>query len=168
MKIAIISDIHDNLENLRKFLSWAAKDKPDGLICCGDITNSESLEVLASGFGGKIYLAKGNIELYEEEELENYKQIEYFGKIGNLKIDGHRVGFCHEPYLIDRILESDDWDIIFYGHTHRPWIEDREGVKLVNPGTLGGVFAKATFAVWDTKSGSLELKILEDLKIDYC
>jgi len=52
-------------------------------------------------------------------------------------------------------------DIIFYGHTHKPWIEEKNGVKLVNSGTLGGVFQKATFAVWDTDQDEPELKIID-------
>jgi len=35
---------------------------------------------------------------------------------------------------------------------------------LANPGTLAGMFSKATFAVYDTSTNNLELKILERLK----
>ncbi len=57
-----------------------------------------------------------------------------------------------------------DLDIIFYGHTHKPWIEEQNQIKIVNPGTLGGVFQKATFALYDTGDRKLELKILETIK----
>ena len=36
-------------------------------------------------------------------------------------------------------------------------------VILANPGTLGGMFQKASFAVYDTGAKNLELKILETL-----
>jgi predicted phosphodiesterase len=54
-------------------------------------------------------------------------------------------------------------DIIFYGHTHKPWIEIKNGIQIVNPGTLGGVFTPATFAVWDTDKREPELKLLASL-----
>jgi predicted phosphodiesterase len=35
---------------------------------------------------------------------------------------------------------------------------------LVNPGNLAGMFYKATFAIYETKTDKLELKILETLR----
>lgn len=163
MKIGIISDIHDNLINLEKCLSWCDKEKIGQLICLGDLTNSESLEFLAANFTSTIHLVRGNIELYEESELEKYKNIKYYGKYGVAEIDSKTVGICHEPYVVDRIISQGKCDIIFYGHTHKPWFSEKEEIKLVNPGTLGGMFNKATFAVWNTEKDEPELKILEEL-----
>lgn len=161
MKLAVISDIHDNLANLEKCLNWCEKEKIKYLICCGDITNSETLNFLGKKFSGQIYLAQGNIEIYNSETVRKYKNVIYLGKSGKISMNGKTVGVCHEPYQVDRLLAEDNFDIIFYGHTHEPWISERSGTKLVNVGTLGGVFQKATFAVWDTESDNLELKILE-------
>ncbi len=168
MKIVIISDVHDNLVNLEKCLNWCKNEKIKHLICCGDITNSETLKFLAEKFIGEIYLVKGNIEIYDEEDLKKYKNIQYFGKIGRFKINNTTIGICHEPYLIDKILEKDSCEIIFYGHTHKPWssyakASDGKKTLTVNPGALGGMFMKSTFAVYDTKSKVMELKILESL-----
>jgi len=82
------------------------------------------------------------------------------------EIGGKKVGVCHEPFLVKEVLAKGDCDIIFYGHTHKPWIEIKDGIQIVNPGTLGGVFTPATFAVWDTGSGQLELKLLGKLSVD--
>lgn len=164
MKIAIIADIHDNLINLEKCLSWLKQEKISQLICLGDLTNSETLKVLAKNFLGPIYLIRGNIEIYSEDELKKYKQIKYWGRIGQMDIENKKIGFCHEPYLIDEVLQLGKFVIIFYGHTHKPWISEKDGIKIVNPGTLGGVFQKATFAFWDTNKDEPELKILEALR----
>jgi predicted phosphodiesterase len=80
-----------------------------------------------------------------------------------VNIEGKKVGVCHEPYLMDNFLDSDKLDYIFYGHTHKPWSEKRNSTFIFNPGTLGGVFQKATFAVWDTSSNKVELKLLEKI-----
>ena len=37
MKIAIISDTHDNVPNLEKFLAWAKENKIEQIIHCGDL-----------------------------------------------------------------------------------------------------------------------------------
>jgi hypothetical protein len=165
MKIAIISDIHDNLANLKIFLIWAKKESVEKIICCGDVTNSDSVDFLAKSFGGEIILAQGNMEVYDDSILSNYLSVNYLGRSGVAEVDGIIIGVCHEPGYIPKVLERNKAvKIIFYGHTHKPWLETKDGVSLVNPGTLGGVFQKASFAVWDTKTGGLELKLLELIK----
>ena len=178
MRIAIISDIHDNLVNLEKCLTWCVNNNIEYLICCGDVTNSETLEFLAHfnksvGNQWYIYLVKGNMEIFEDKEVEKYKNVKFLGRVGRFNLEGKNIGLCHEPFLIKKVKELGKCDIIFYGHTHKPWLsfakatESKENIesdtKLINPGTLGGVFQKATFAVWDSGSGELELKILEIL-----
>jgi predicted phosphodiesterase len=66
--------------------------------------------------------------------------------------------------MISKVLGENGVMIVFYGHTHEPWIEERRGVKVINPGTLGGVFANATFAVWDTEKKDIKLMILDLIK----
>ena len=58
---------------------------------------------------------------------------------------------------------SGRYDYVFYGHNHTPWEEKIGNTVVANPGTLAGMFQKATFAVLDTKNKKLELKILEIL-----
>ena len=158
---AIISDIHDNLVNLKKCLDWCNEQKFTDLICCGDVTNSETLEFLAHGFPNTIHLVKGNVEIYREEEIELYDNIKYYGQIGKIQTGKQIIGICHEPYLIDKMLEADIYDIIFYGHTHKPWESTKDNTELVNPGTLSGMFQKATFAV--ANQNGIQLKILEQI-----
>lgn len=161
MKIVIISDIHDNLVNLKKCLNWSAKNNVKEIICCGDVTNSETLNFLSKNFIGIINLVKGNMEIYDEKEICQYNNIKYYGRVGRIKISNQNIGLCHEPFLIEKVLKLGKCIIVFYGHTHKPFIEEKNKVKLINSGTLGGVFTKATFAIWDSKNGSIELKLLE-------
>ncbi|KKS34197.1 MAG: Phosphoesterase, MJ0936 family [Parcubacteria group bacterium GW2011_GWC2_42_12] len=160
MKFLIISDIHDNLVNLEKCLNWGRGQAIDNAICPGDVVNSQTLAYLAKNFK-TIYLVRGNLEIYEANEVKRYNNIKYLGRFGVTEIDGKSVGLCHEPWYIKNVLAIKPCQIVFYGHTHDPWIEEKDGLITANPGTLGGVFTKASFAVWDSASGELELKILE-------
>jgi len=193
MKIVIISDIHDNLPNLKKCLAWCAENKIEKIICAGDVTNSETLQTLSENFSGEIFLIRGNGEIFSEEEIAIYKNITYGGCFAIFEIGGKNVGVCHEPFFKKEFLgvnsslktcqsagrgsvdaprvrpasnEAEGGvpvDIIFCGHTHKPWIEIKNGIQIINPGTLGGVFTPATFAVWDTDKREPELKLLASL-----
>lgn len=162
MKFLVISDIHDNLVNLEKCLNWGRGQGITDAICCGDVVNAETLAYLAKNFK-IIYLVRGNLEIYDELEIKKYKNINYLGRFGVFELDNRVIGLCHEPWFIKKVLELKKCEIIFYGHTHKPWLEEKDGLITANPGTLGGVFNKASFAVYDSLSGSLELKILEML-----
>ncbi|MFH1325889.1 MAG: metallophosphoesterase [Candidatus Falkowbacteria bacterium] len=163
MKIAIISDTHDNIPNLEKALAWMKQNNIKQLICCGDVCNSETLKYLAESFKNKIHLVYGNMELYEQNEAKQYDNINFLGRYGIVSINNKQIGICHEPWFVDKILEQDKYDIIFYGHTHKPWDEMVKKIRMLNPGTLAGMFYKATFAVWDTENNNFELKVLEEM-----
>jgi hypothetical protein len=162
MLILIISDIHDNRPNLIKCLGWAKKAGVEKIICTGDVTNGDTLEFLANNFLGEIFLIRGNMDLYDENEVGHYLNIKYLGRYGITEVGNHKIGLCHEPFFIDSVRKLDqNLEIIFYGHTHKPWLNDVEGQLEVNPGTLSGTFQKATFATWETDNKKIELKVLE-------
>jgi len=161
MKVAIVSDIHDNLVNLKKCLDVCKTERVGQMICCGDVTNAETLNFLSKNFKDTIHLVRGNAEIFKDKEAEEIKNIIYYGRIGNFEISGKNVGLCHEPFLFDKVLEKGKCEIVFYGHTHKPWIETKKNVRFLNPGTVGAVFQKATFSIWDIEKGQIDLKILD-------
>ena len=167
MIIAVIADIHDNLANLEKCLTWCNQNKVANIICCGDITNVETITYLAKNFLGEIFVVTGNAEIYEEKDITKLTNINYGGDISINEIGGLNIGLCHQPEKIKKIEELTplDLDFIFYGHTHRPDLKKDGNTTIANPGTLAGIFTPATFAILNTENKNLELKLLADLKI---
>lgn len=164
MKIAIISDIHDNITNLKRFLLYAEKQGIEKCLCCGDLTSLDTAHRLIAAFKSLV-IVRGNVELFESKAFENIENVRYFSDFGRVRLGGFVVGICHEPYKINKILESGKADMVCYGHTHKPWIEKRGETTVVNPGTLGGVFQRATFAEWEPDQGKLDLKLLSKIAI---
>ena len=152
MKIAILSDTHNNWANFKKAIGWINKEKIRVILHCGDICNQETIDDAIKIFDGEMEFVKGNgdwnVELPESLELE---------------IDGKKIGLVHFPNEAKKMAQSGKFDLVFYGHTHRPWDEKIGNTHLINPGELAGQFYKPTFAVYDTATGKLELKILEKL-----
>ena len=165
MKIAIISDIHDNLANLEIFFEIISKENIEKIICCGDVCNQETLEILAKKFNSSIIIVFGNAEVYSPEDLKKYSNITDLGRFGYIQINNFKVGVCHEPGFIRNLFqEKPDLNFIFYGHTHKPWMSMKNKATLINPGTLGGVFQKPSFAIWDDETGKIKLKLLHDIE----
>ena len=174
MKIAIISDTHDNVPNLEKALAWMKENKIEQLIFCGDLCAPSMIrEVLVPNFSGQIHLVFGNVEDREQtpKVAGQFKNVKHYGDWGEFKIDppspnsfgetSKKIAFVHFPEEAKKLAQSGKYDFVFYGHTHKPWTEKIGKTEMLNPGTLAGMFNKATFAVWDTKTGEMELKILE-------
>lgn len=165
MRLAIIADIHDNLANLEKSLNWFKNNGVEKIICVGDVTNLETINFLAGNFTGEIFIIKGNADNYKDNDLKTLSKINYLEEVGLVNIDGLSIGLCHEPEKIKRLkdLNKTSPDFIFYGHTHKPWLEKDGQTIIANPGTLGGVFYPATFAILETNNRNLELKRLEEI-----
>ncbi len=169
MKIAIISDTHDNLATLDKFLAHIKKNPVDAVIHCGDIADGITLERLAKNFSGPILAVFGNMDYRQSVEAAARKfpgQIQLFKNFGQAEIGGLKIGFCHFPETAKRAAENQSFDFVFYGHTHKPWLENINNYQLANPGTLAGMFYKAAFAILDTDTKKLELKLIERLRQD--
>jgi len=58
MRIAVLSDIHDNVWKLAAALE-AVRDA-DALICCGDLCSPFIVHQLGRGFAGPIHVVFGN------------------------------------------------------------------------------------------------------------
>lgn len=96
MKIAIVSDTHDNLKILRRFLSFVKKERVKIIIHCGDVLNGETLKEIRKNFKGDFSLNIGNADF--KDSIMKYKDIckvKTFEDFGEVKIDNLRIGFCH-------------------------------------------------------------------------
>lgn len=164
MRVAIFSDSHDNIPNLNKFFDWINKNGIKEVIFCGDLCASATLrDIIMPKYEEKLYMVFGNVA--DRENLSKlvlkYNNVIHFGDQGSIKIDGLRIGFVHYPEKARIMAETKEYDFIFYGHTHKPWLESVGNCFMANPGTLAGLFNKATFAVLDTNTSKLELKLLD-------
>jgi len=166
MKLAIISDTHDNLAILEKAVNWMKENNIEEIIHCGDICSPNTLQWLAENFPGKMHLVFGNVDNGQDEMAKIAKKnsnIFLCGKSGEIKINSQKISFCHHPALARKLAQTGRYNFVFYGHTHQPWEEELNGCRLINPGNLSNMLYKASFAVYDTKTEKLELKIIDRL-----
>lgn len=168
MRVAIVSDSHDNLATMEKACAWLSQAQVKLLLHCGDVCSLSTLKEMSESFKGEIHLVFGNVDgdtfsMLKAEREGKLPNVKFYGESGELKIGGKKIGFCHAPLSARGLAASGKYDLVFYGHTHQPWEEKVGNCRLVNPGTLAGMFSKATFAVYDTRTDKLELKLIERL-----
>ncbi|WP_304180852.1 metallophosphoesterase [Leptotrichia trevisanii] len=168
MKIAILSDIHGNLEGLKKVLKIISKNKVDKIICLGDIfgygiDSKDCYEILTKlgcnfimGNHDAMYCDiidsnscsnNGKISTIWQKEnikvnLDDIKKFENNIRIDNLLFLHSCLGeYGYLKYLNkleDILSEYENEKIVFYGHTHRPRI------TLLRNGEVQDTFIKKT------------------------
>jgi putative phosphoesterase len=66
------------------------------------------------------------------------------------------------PQTFERIARLAESDVLVFGHTHKPWVEERSGVLFVNCGSVGKPKdgdARASFAVLTATESGLDVAI---------
>ena len=129
MKVLIVSDTHRHNDNLNKVLR---KVKPlDMVIHCGDAEGTEDEIRMESEC--PLYIISGNNDFFSllskeiELSIENYKAFITHGHM-------YGVSMGLERLVEEAKLRSAD--IVMFGHTHRPMIDIRDDLVILNPGSL--------------------------------
>ena len=167
MRVVIISDVHNNITNLKKVLDYCNNKKIKAIICCGDLASMEALDFLNDNFSGESYFCFGNMDDGQMRNYDfeaKYKNTWIFRDYGEFKIDNYNIALVHYPEKAKVLCESGKYDFVFYGHTHKPWEETIGNCKMLNPGNVAGELYLPTFAVWNTESDKFELIRVHDLK----
>jgi uncharacterized protein len=145
MKIGVLSDTHNNLQNLRAALDLFRKENIDTIIHCGDLTGVE----IAQGMQGfRIICVFGNGDIATGEiravllaqDRENYAGMVYTGRIGGARI---AATHGHLPGAVDELVHSGEYDYVFKGHSHQHKDETVNFTRSINPGALGGLHREA-------------------------
>jgi len=153
MRVAIISDIHDALQNLTAALAQLAN--ANVLICCGDLCSPFVIDYLARGFTGPIHIVFGNNDgdLFRITQQANKStNITLHGHIAELSVGSKRFAVNHYPEIARGLALSDRYDVVCFGHNHT-YEATREGTTLlINPGEIfGGLSGCATCATYDSE-----------------
>jgi putative phosphoesterase len=157
MKVAVISDSHDNTHALNKAVDIANNSDCSWLFHLGDIISPFTAKKL-SHFKGKIKAVYGNCD---GERIGLLKAFNAFkGVINNppykFNLEGKDIVLMHEPVLLEEITKSQQLDFVFYGHLHQ--VDHREIGKtlILNPGESGGLLSDPTFFVINLSNKSLK------------
>lgn len=129
MRILVISDTHRRHDTLERVLE--VEKKLDYVLHLGDVEGSEDyIEFLCPC---PVEMVAGNNDFFSR--LPGEKII----TIGNYKIlmtHGHYYYVAAGLDRLKREAEDKEVDIVMYGHTHYPLIEEYGDITIINPGSL--------------------------------
>lgn len=129
MKILIVSDTHRRDANLKEVLF---KVSPiDKLIHLGDSEGSE--DYIRQIANCPVHIVSGNNDFFSDLPREEELQL---GKYKVLLTHGHYYYVSLDTRSIKEEAKARGFDIVMFGHTHRPVLEIQEEVIALNPGSL--------------------------------
>lgn len=161
MKIAVISDIHDNILNLNKALAVIKDNNCKVIIFCGDYCSPTTFKRLVE-FGIPVHAIFGNVDGAKYEMMkaiiENKYKIEHKNDLLEIELDGRKIAACHKPEFAEGLAATGKYDVVFHGHTHIARSEMIGKTLLVNPGEIYGGLGKASFAIYDTAINNITFR----------
>jgi putative phosphoesterase len=166
MRIAVISDIHDNVWNLA--LALDAVKQADAMVCCGDLCSPFIVHQLGRGFPGPIHVVFGNndADLFRITMIAGkYAQVRLYGELFRGEFDGKRAAAQHFDYIARPLAASGEFDVVFYGHNHLYDVRHIGQTLAINPGSIMGSTFSAdgtrsdvapTFVIYDTAGDAVQ------------
>lgn len=159
MLIGIISDTHDDVIMIKKAVDLFNEKKVGHVLHAGDIISPFNFEIfreLKCDFSAIFGNNDGDKLLLKTKSNGNIHNQPYMTTIHKRKIV-----ILHEPDLVDALSESGLFDLIIYGHTHRPDVRKANKTTIVNPGKASRLIrGKMTVAIIDLNTMEVEISEL--------
>ena len=148
MKILVVTDSHGNFQNL---INAYEKEEPQIVFCTGDhSTDAEDLSFVKEE--ADYYIVRGNCDYYDTKH-DDILKVEVEGKT-ILLAHGHHYGVKSTYDLIRQEGLNQGVDMVVFGHTHTPYLEEKE-VILFNPGALKDGF----YGVLDIEEEKIDIAL---------
>ena len=168
MKICIVSDSHDRAEALEGAVKDAAAEGAQAVVHCGDLIGAHTLRPALST-GIPMHVIHGN-NMGDAVALHNLSRasdglLHYHGPDARLDLGGRKIFLVHYPEYGYAMACTGNWNLVCCGHSHQTGVERVATVKggstwLVNPGTVAGLAAPATWVLGDLETMRFDLRTL--------
>ena len=116
MKIALMSDSHDNLNALKRAVEFCNQQKVEAVLHAGDLIAPFVNRVLKE-LKAPLTIVFGNND-GEKNGLRQVFQNRIFEPPHVVTLSNRRVLMLHDPILMHDLEQSSHYDLILYGHLH--------------------------------------------------
>ena len=170
VKICIVSDSHDRADALERAVRAAAAEGAQAVVHCGDLIGAHTLRP-ALGASIPIHVIHGN-NLGDPVALHKLSAsssglLQYHGPDARLELGGRKIFLVHYPEYGHAMACTGDWDLVCCGHSHAAGVKQVKNIRgtatwLVNPGTVAGLAAPATWVLGDLAAMHYEVRTIRD------
>ncbi len=148
MLIGIVSDSHENMPLIKKAVDFFNEKKVGLVLHAGDIISPISAREFEKLKCRMIAVFGNN----DGEKKMWRERIKNFGEIHDgpfeVNAEGKKILLMHEPENMPELLKNSKYDVLIYGHTHKPEVRFAGKTLIVNPGELGGwLYGRSTVAL---------------------
>ena len=158
MIVAVMSDSHDHIENIRKALEIVKKEEAEMIIHCGDFVAPFMLKELDAA-GIPVHGVFGNNDgdqyLLTRMSVLDFNHIRLYGIIGEIDADGFGIQFTHDQRIAEGLAASGTHELVCFGHTHTYMQKKINETTLLNPGELMGKDGSPGFCFVDSKTSEI-------------
>ena len=155
MKVALMSDSHDNMDALKRAVHYCNQKKVGAVLHAGDLVAPFVFRVLKD-LQAPLIIVFGNND-GEKNGLSQVFKNKIFEPPHEINVDGRHILMLHDPAMLKTIAGTDRYDLILVGHTHAISVQKEKNL-IVNPGELcGWLTGKSTLALWDTETNTAEI-----------
>lgn len=159
MRIAIMSDTHDNIWKLAEAMPHLQSAQT--VIHCGDLCSPFIIKRLQDGLGDiPVHIVWGNNDGDKRLITQIAAQagvIHLHGDFAELELDGITIAVTHYPEIARALAHSDSHQLICYGHDHRAHHETIGDTLLLNPGEVMGLNGRSSLAILESEGMQLEV-----------
>ncbi|MBI4698138.1 MAG: metallophosphoesterase [Nitrospirae bacterium] len=157
MKIGIMSDSHDHIENIKKGIRIFKDKHVEFILHLGDYVNPASVRAFS---GARLVGIFGNNDGDKFRLINTFQEIggEIKGDFYEFEADSLKFACYHgtERELKDALIECGKYDVVACGHTHECVNKTIGNTLVLNPGTAHGFWDKATVIIFDTQNREVE------------
>jgi putative phosphoesterase len=157
MRIAVLSDSHDNIWNLEKAL--ARLGEIEALLFLGDFCAPFSLKQIADAYRGPVHCVPGNNDgdmFLLMKIAAQAGNVTFYNPVGSLEFDGCSVAITHYPEIGEGLAATGKYQAVFSGHTHVFMAQQVGQTLWVNPGEIMGRYGEPGFILYETKTNLFE------------
>jgi len=137
MLIGVVSDTHGHVENTLRGVRMLETFEIAEVLHCGDIGSASIVKLFEKW---PTHFVLGNVDSNANElktAIADSGQ-RFHGRFGNLHIHNRKIALVHsdDEKRFRQTLDSGEWELVCYGHTHQSKQHLHGRTLVLNPGAL--------------------------------
>lgn len=153
MKVAIISDTHDNMTAVDWIIKYLNENKISVAFHAGDIVNPGNIHNFNDHYVGDLHFVFGNNDgdgARIAAIAANSEKLNCYFEVMELEFENKKIFMNHYSTIAEQVAQNGNFDLVIGGHDHQYRTKQYGKTLFVNPGnTVNSANSEKGFVVLD-------------------